>query len=589
VTICISRRAAKNRLCGRLSRSWDSECGVLCRTGGIECGRRAASSATIIHYRINKVISVSTVEQSGNAWESCVTGRPSVRGRRETASILQLIVLTLLVVAALFVWEGHAGYSLWDEGYFWYGVQRVLRGEVPIRDFMAYDPGRYYWSTALMAPFGGSGIVALRAASALFSWIGVFVGVWLVHRSAIRRDRVMWLIATLTLVAWMYPWFKIFDNTAAILLVLALTYVIRGPSAGRYFVAGMCVSLASFLGRNHGVYGLVACGGVLVYLTLAFRPCECSLIKFASGMAGVVVGVVPYFVMMLCAPGFAAAFWDSIRFLFQSGATNFPLPVPYPWLVPFRQMGLFDALSAVSLGTFFLWIIAFGLLGLVAIVWKRLRNETVPPEFVAAIMVSLPYVHYAYSRADVVHMAGAISACLVACFVALGRVRASVRYPLAAILCAVSICAVGPFHPGWQCMATGPCVTTTVGTDALKLDQTAANDVALLKRLENNFAPGNQNFVVTPFWPGAYALLGRKSPMWASYALWPRSEAFQLQEIARIKAANPGFVLVLNVALDGREEHRFSHTNPLIDNYIKTHFQLLKGYGPDPVYEVYKR
>ena len=127
---------------------------------------------------------------------------------------LNALVISCVVVLLSFLWQGTKGFNLWDEGYLWYGVQRVLQNEVPILDFLAYDPGRYYWSAAFLKVVGDNGIMSLRVAVAIFQAAGLFVGLLLVAQSAKvkgKADIVFWLIAVATLVVWMFPRHKLFD------------------------------------------------------------------------------------------------------------------------------------------------------------------------------------------------------------------------------------------------------------------------------------------------------------------------------------------------------------------------------------------
>jgi hypothetical protein len=93
----------------------------------------------------------------------------------------------------------------------------------------------------------------------------------------------------------------------------------------------------------------------------------------------------------------------------------------------------------------------------------------------------------------------------------------------------------------------------------------------MVATLVQRYAPGDTTFLVVPFWPGAYAAF-HKSPMWDIYPIFPRSEAAQRAEIERIERADPGFVVVVDIALDGRDELRFRNTLPLIDAFIQTRF-----------------
>jgi hypothetical protein len=114
-----------------------------------------------------------------------------------------------------------------------------------------------------------------------------------------------------------------------------------------------------------------------------------------------------------------------------------------------------------------------------------------------------------------------------------------------------------------------------------------ASDVRLLRKLANQYARDGQSFIATPYWPGAYALLERKSPMWDIYALYPRSQSFEQAEIERIKVADPGFALVFDFPMDGRDDLRFKNTHPLTHQYILDHFDKIHA-SPNPAYQIYK-
>jgi hypothetical protein len=531
-----------------------------------------------------------------------------IQGLGYPASIqyLYCLLLAVTVPLGLFLWQGHYGLNLADEGFLWYGAQRVRQGDVPIRDFMAYDPGRYYWSALFMQLENSSGILALRHSLAVFQTLGLAVALNLISGNSYKRESgvskaLILTIASIVLGFWMFPDYKQFDIALSIFLVGALTFLIQSPTYYRYFWTGVAIGLIAFFGRNHGLYGTVASFGVTVYLSLTRR----SWVHFSkaclAGVIGIVNGYLPLSIMLATISGFAPAFAESIRFiLFELKSTNLPLPVPWPWEVPLTELPWFDGLVRVLVGFFFLAVALYGVFGLAWVMWQGFKNRTaVSPVGIAAAFLALPYAHYAFSRADFEHLALGIFPFLIACFEALDRQSGKVKWSCIVLLTITSLVAAVPHHIGWQLggpCRVGQCIETNVAGDQIMLHQATAGQVNLLESLADKFAAGapseldgtKRTFIAAPFWPGAYALLERKSPMWSIYPLFPRNEAFQKSEIERIKAAKPGFAIVMDQPLDGRDELRFSKTNPLIYQYIRTTLEPIGDQTQSSPYQLFQ-
>jgi hypothetical protein len=163
---------------------------------------------------------------------------------------------------------------------------------------------------------------------------------------------------------------------------------------------------------------------------------------------------------------------------------------------------------------------------------------------------------------------------------------AKFKWPFALLFGVASIFVVYPLHPWSQCGASMQCVDVEIYGRKFQIDPRTADDISLLRRLAGKYAPDGQSFIATPYWPGAYALLERKSPMWEIYALFPRKQAFEQAEIARIRSAMPKFAIVIDLPLDGRDDLRFRNTHPLIHQYILDNFDRLPN-SSNPAYQVY--
>src|SRR3990172_9850386 len=171
-------------------------------------------------------------------------------------------------LVALSCWvQVDIGLNLADEGYLWYGTIQTVAGQVPLRDFQSYDPGRYYWG-ALWSYVLGDGIMALRASTAIFQALGLFLGLL----AARRVIRSYWLLALfgLLLVVWMHPRHKLFEPAIALSAVFFAVRLIERPELARYFLSGVFICLAAFFGRNHGLYLFSSFSAIIFLIIFKF-------------------------------------------------------------------------------------------------------------------------------------------------------------------------------------------------------------------------------------------------------------------------------------------------------------------------------
>lgn len=507
-------------------------------------------------------------------------GRAPAGSRRDLA---YAALLALALALGAFWLEGRIDWNPADEGFQWYGAVATAHGAVPLRDFRSYDPGRYLWNAA-WAKLLGDGIVALRLSTALFAAGGLFCGLRAARRAVGGRRWALALVGLL-LVLWMSPRHKLFEAAVAMALVLVAVRLIEKPSPGRYFAAGVAVGLAAFLGKNHGLYGLIALSLLALYLGLR-EPGGLGR-RLLAGAAGIAAGSAP-FLVMLAIPGFARAFLDSCLFFVVQGRTNNPVPVPWPWASgAYAGLAGWSLVYRIAIGAAF---VLLPLAGAAALATGLAGGREPAPSrrlLLAAGAVGCVYLHHAFARADVSHLAQASHPILLG-MMALplaappGRRRLAVG-AMTALLLALTLGVAVPQRELFNRLTAGgdPAerfVRYRLGGDEIWLRRRAARLYFTLARRLDRWVPAGEPVLIVPLWPGLYPALGRPSPVWDTYPTWPGRGGLDERMLAEIQGHRVRWAVLALYPVPPTEGQPFPTNYPRVFRYLMAGFEHL----PDP-------
>jgi hypothetical protein len=525
------------------------------------------------------------------------TGSPAEEGGRHP--VLSSLALSIGLVMGIFALERDLLLVLADEGFLWYGAIRVFLGEVPIRDFQAYDVGRYYWA-ALWSPLLGQGIVALRFSTALFQVLGLTLGLL-----AARRTRLGW-IGTVPLACvlaiWMLPWFKNVESSLLMAAVYLATSLVENPTRRRHLAAGILTGATALFGRNLGIYDAAAFSLLILILHVKHREGSLAA-KLGIWAAGIVAGYSPMLGMLAFVPGFLDSFVDSLRLYLDRGATNIALPIPWPWsaylgpLTPPNYAALPLHVRWPWMFYRFAWLLfpafcVFGILLALRTHADDLARRALP---IASACVGLPYLHHAFSRADILHLAPTLPPLLLglaglpAVFGAERRVwlRAVVVVALAS-----AFYAGARFHPFYAYrVSPGRALfaPTSVAGDTLLVEKRVARLVEAVRRVHASRVSAHESLLILPRAPGLYAILGVRSPIWELYASTRPTEKVVRDLIPSLELRRVNWVLLADVAVDDREDLKLRHTHPEVWDYLATRFEPVEEPGLPAPYRLYRR
>src|ERR1043166_5461507 len=338
-----------------------------------------------------------------------------------------LLILSAVIVVLVFLLDGNVGLNIPDEGFLWYGTIRTALGEIPVRDFQSYEPGRYYWGALWFKLLRNDGIMALRISQSVFQFFGLSLALLLLRR--LMNSWIALIAAAIILARWMFPIWKIYEPVILIAAIYFAVLIIEDPSRVRHLVAGVFIGVAAFFGRNHGLYCVVAFVLLIAFVFFSIDR-RALLARLGALSLGIIIGYLPMWLMMAFVSGFFNRVIEDLAFNLHQG-TTLPLAVPWPWRQSYRAVGIREVMNRLAVSSLFLAFPAFYLLAFVRLFWKQ---TVAHPVLIASAFVGVVYLHYTFGRPQLYYLAWTIPPVILGLLAAPASVSQQHRKKVAVVI-----------------------------------------------------------------------------------------------------------------------------------------------------------
>jgi hypothetical protein len=511
---------------------------------------------------------------------SAAIQKPQTQLRSRTwLNICEAVLLGAAVSLTVFALQWRYGFLWSDEGWLWYISQRTELGQVPLRDVFSYDPGRYYWSALIFKLTGSSGLYQQILADYLFAIIGLAAAYFVMVRAGLARS---WRIAILLLLGVMigFPRHKIYEQTWSLICVGAIAFVFEAPQRlKRWFVFGVATGLAGFFGRNSGIFfGLAA---IIAFVLLSLRRERPSVGRNTGAFcSGILIGYSPMFIMLFAIPGFAPAFFHS---LLLTPKWAWSLKIPFPWHVHLKGLHGMDLVQARAVS----WLCLAVPFTYAASLWRAIRRnsqlDSVEWLAVAASAAGVGFLVHAFYTADFFHIAEGVVPFVIAAGALSAHLWRSGNYRWSlAVFCGMGFLVIAswlPMEPLIQHLRSKAHAPESVQQISIhgKTFEVPAEQAEIMNTVATAFRNcglHDGGFLAAPYYPGLFAFLNTRAPLWDTYFLWPRSQQAQQEDIDALQRNRTALILLNSqFALNGRESLKLIQTNPKLVGYIETHYQ----------------
>tara|TARA_R110002049_G_scaffold10127_3_gene50473 strand:+ start:183550 stop:185061 length:1512 start_codon:yes stop_codon:yes gene_type:complete len=463
----------------------------------------------------------------------------------------------------------HKDINLGDEGYLVYGTQAVLRGEVPIRDFRAYDPARYYWC-ALWCRLIGSEFIAIRISMAVVSALSVALISAMVLVAT--GDPILGLVAGIVSQFWMHPRHKQIEHFFSLVCCAVMFALIGG--AGDPFWLGTIGAVAAAFGLNILTYFIAA--AFLSFAILWLHEGLAGLDALAGFSIGLLCGMAVLFLIAALTPGFLRRYVDfKVLALLRRGTTNLVLPRPWLWRGSPPQFSAFTPGLRITLQALFTLL---PVMYLATLIWIDLTADSGARLAVAASACGLVYFHHALSRADLSHMQQVMQPFIVT--IAAGSATllpaslALTTLLLSGIFSAALLWDTQDFSRAWRIRQPKSAIFTN-GADRFQIPEGMQKKLVLLRNVVHAHSSATDTIFVAPALPAVLALFHRKTAVYDTFPVYPAIDAAQQRMIRELEISTPPIAIISKANIDQREDLRFENNYPSVFQYIKERYQLV--------------